>query len=336
MGIEPTFASAADNIGILDLYAFIRRKFTKSQVAILTYHRVCPQNDTWSNPPISPQVFEEQMDYFSRNYEIFSLAKLSQYVKMGKRLPEKVVTITFDDGYMDNYYYAYPILNKYHIPATIFLTTGHMEQDKPFWWDRVGFIIQYTGMSHLNFEELGDYSLRSNNDRSIVQRIITAKLKQIPEDRKNSIIATLERIAGVYFPPGLAKELVLSWDKIREMSNNGISFGAHTVNHPILTNMPLQQAQWEIIQSKKDIEQELGKEVDIFSYPNGCFNSDIIKFVKESGFTCAVSVLPGKLIRLSDNIYTFSRIGALEDFKMFKVEICGLWGDIRPVLRRGR
>jgi len=85
------------------------------------------------------------------------------------------------------------------------------------------------------------------------------------------------------------------------MNNDGITFGAHTVNHTILTNIPLEQAKQEIAQSKMDIENILGKEVNTFSYPNGDSNPELIKLVEEIGFSCAVCIHPLKLLNLNDN-----------------------------------
>ena len=184
MGIKNAVASAANTLSILDLYAFSRRQLTTSQTAILTYHRVCPKNDDWSLETINPHAFEQQMEYFCRKYEILSLADLTQHIMQAKRLPKRAVVITFDDGYLDNYLYAYPILNKYHIPATIFLTTGQISSDKLFWWDKVGYIIQNTSERQLNFEELGEHSLQSVKEKNKAQKIITERLKHINEDRK--------------------------------------------------------------------------------------------------------------------------------------------------------
>lgn len=120
------------------------------------------------------------------------------------------------------------------------------------------------------------------------------------------------------------------------MSKAGISFDARTINHPVLTNLPLEQARWEIVQSKKDIEEKLGKEVTAFSYPKGDFSFEIVKLIRESGFTCAVSILPAKLISHKDSPYRLSRVGVLGDFSKFKVLFCGLWGDLLGRLFLGR
>lgn len=328
-------ALTANRSGLLNSYAFLRRKLTKSQVAILMYHRVCPQIDSWTLEPLSPREFERQIEYFCRSYELLALNQLVAYICQRKTLPEKAVVITFDDGYRDNYLYAYPILKKYRVPATMFLTTGYIGKGRLFWWDEIGYIINNTTAAQLDLDELGSYSLHPPN-RCRAGFIISQKLKNLPDGRKNVLIERLTSICQVSIPPGLGCDFVLSWDEVREMSSNGITFGAHTVNHPILTNVPLQRAKWEIVQSKKDIEEKLGKEVTAFSYPNGDFSAEIVKLVQENGLTCAVSVSPNKLVSRKDSPYGLGRIGGLENFSEFKVKLCGLWGDLQGILSRSR
>jgi len=332
MEIKGLAAAIANDLGFLDTYAFIRRKLTKSQVAILMYHRISPHKDSWSLEPLSPQEFEKQIAYFYRNYEIVPLERLASCIRQGNTLPDRAVIITLDDGYKDNYLYAYPVLKKYHVPATIFLTTGHIGTGELFWWDKVGYIVNNSIVTQLDLDELGSFSFSSTTDKHQTGLEIIEKLKNLPDESKNVLIEKLVSICGVEIPPDLGRDFILSWKEVKEMSSSGISFGAHTVNHPILTNLPLEQAKWEITQSKRDIEERLGKEVTTFSYPNGNFNAGVVELVQEAGFSCAVSVLPGRLISLKDNPYCLSRIGAIEDFNKLKVLLCGLWGDLQSII----
>jgi peptidoglycan/xylan/chitin deacetylase (PgdA/CDA1 family) len=332
MEIKGVIAAAGHHLGLLDAYGLVRRKLTKSQVAILMYHRVCPKRDSWSLKPLSPRNFEKQIEYFCRNYEILSLDKLAQCLQEGKPLPERAVVITFDDGYKDNYLYAYPILRKYRIPAAIFLVTGHIGNANLFWWDKVSYAVQHASVERLSLDELGSHSLRSRPDKSRANLIVTERLKKLPDEKKNLLIDKLVQLSGVEIPVDLGRDLILSWDEVKEMSNGDVSFGAHSVIHPILTNMPLEQAKYEIIQSKKDIEEKLGQRVTAFSYPNGDFNAELVKFVKESAFTCAVTTSPSELITSKDSPYQLSRIAAIEDFNGLKVMLCGLWGDLQGIL----
>ena len=102
-------AKYADKTRFLDFYGSLRRKISKSQVIILVYHRIGPMTDKWSvNPILHHDLFEEQMNYFSKNFEIISLNNLSEMIARGT-VPEKAAIITFDDGYKDNYEVAFPI-----------------------------------------------------------------------------------------------------------------------------------------------------------------------------------------------------------------------------------
>ena len=322
-------AIAANHSRLLDAYALLRRKLGKSQVAILMYHRIGPKKDKWyAVEPLGTEKFEKQMEYFCRNYEILTLDGLAQYIEQDKALPKKAVAITFDDGYKDNYLYAYPILTKHRMPATIFLTTGHIGTGELFWFDKVGYAIHHANTDQLELDELGAYALQSEFDKACARIRIAERLNKLPEEKKNLLTQKLLNLCQANIPANLGQEHILSWDEVREMHNKGISFGAHSVTHPILTNLPLQQARTEIMQSKKDIEEKLGQAVTTFAYPYGNYNAKIIALLREIGFTCAVTT-EAKLISPSANPYKLGRIGAVHDFNKFKVVFSGLYHDLR-------
>lgn len=192
---------------------------------ILVYHSI--SHDPMNPFSVSPEDFEKQVQFLSQKYNVISLEELVAYTR-GERdeIAPRSVAITLDDGFEDNYMFAYPILKKYGVPATIFV---------------------------------------------IVERIK-------PNDR----------------PPGEAG--YLSWDQIVEMSENGISIGSHTLTHPWLAEVSLQEARREIVESKARLEQRLGKPVRLFAYPGGrvCdFNQQIRTIVAESGYTGACVGLNG-------------------------------------------
>lgn len=102
------------------------------------------------------------------------------------------------------------------------------------------------------------------------------------------------------------KALMLSWEQVQEMSDNGIFFGSHTVTHPFLTRISRKQAQKEIRQSMDIIEQQIGKPITTFAYPSGNFNSEIKEIVKDAGYTAAVSTIPG-YNKMHDDVHTLKR-----------------------------
>jgi peptidoglycan/xylan/chitin deacetylase (PgdA/CDA1 family) len=329
--IKTLAAITANGIGFFKTYGYLRRKLTKSQIAILMYHRVSPAGDNWSINCISPESFERHLVYFSRNYNILSLEELVHNIKNEHSLPRKGVVITFDDGYRDNYVYAYPILKKYNVPATIFLTTGHIGTGNLFWWDKINYAIYHTTADQINLPELGKYRTDSRAARAHAMSSVVKKLKKFPDDRKQLLIGNLLDISGVQISSSLGKELILSWDEIRKMGKGGIVFGSHSVTHAILSNMLPDEAKKQIRQSKEDIEENTGQEVFAFSYPNGDFNAQLVELVRESGFTCAVSVNPGKLISAKDDVFKLSRLGVIEDLTSFNAMSCGFWGDMKSL-----
>ena len=327
-------AMLANRSGLLTSYAFIRRKLTQSQVLVIMYHRIGAKKDDWSFETLSPQDFERQIDYFCRNFQVLSLDEIAQYIHQEKSLPEKAVVITFDDGYRDNYLHAYPILKKYNVPAIIFLTSGHIGSDKLFWWEKVSYIIHHTAFSVLDLDELGYYNYQALENRSLTSLIICNHLKELPEEKKSIWIEKLSNKCQVTVPDGLGKDLFLSWEEVKEMSNDNIDFGAHSVSHPIMTNISLEQAKDEIVQSKKTIEENIAKEVYAFSYPNGNFNPELVRLVRDNGFTVAVSAPPyvsEKPISAKDNPFELGRIWPDEDFNKFILACSGLKGDILSI-----
>lgn len=315
-----------NNIGLPDAYTYVKRKFAGSQAVIVTYHRVCPTKAEWSISAQNPLLFERQIKHLCEHYEILSLERLASLVRE-RNLPKITATITFDDGYRDNYHYAYPALKKYHVPATIFLTTGHIGTGNPFWWDKVRYAIHNCTAAQLELHEAGNYTLKSSADRRVAASLIIEKLWNLADHRKNQLIAGLLDSTGVEMPEELSEGLLLSWEEVAEMGAHGIDFGAHTINHPNLTKVPLAEARKEIVRSKKDIEKMTGRKTDFFSYPGGMFNDKIVKIVARSDFVGAV-VSNQKWINPETGPYKLSRVGATEDFNLFKINLSGLYGDL--------
>jgi peptidoglycan/xylan/chitin deacetylase (PgdA/CDA1 family) len=331
MDIKGLFTATANALYFLDAYSFFRRKITKSQVAILTYHRVCPEIESWYSVPVTPQALEQQIQYIRHHFKVISLDELARYIERRDALPEKSIAVTFDDGYKDIYTYAYPILKKYSIPATIFLTTSNITRKSIFWWDKVGYSIRNTKNTQFNLDEIGEFSLQPKSNKYRATYNIVDKLKELSEEKRNFLIDKLIEQCQVNISPDLGRELILTWDDIKEMSHNGISFSSHSVNHQFLTKIPLESAKYEISQSKRDIEEKLGGQVTAFAYPFGDFNPELVNFVKEAGYKCAVSVSPGKLISIEDDTYKLPRILSIQNFSKFKTMVCGLWGDLVTV-----
>ena len=284
---------------------------TPARAAIFVYHQVCDQGTRRSLPAGAALEFEKQIKYLNKACKVMPLDELTEHVLAGKTLPKRAAAITFDDGYRDNYQYAYPVLKRYGLPATFFLATDYIDNRKLFWWDQLSYILHKTHLQVIEVGGLGNYYLRSDTERLQAALNITRRLKKLPDKRKNLLLESLADISAVEIPAGLGNEIILSWHEIREMSANGMDFGAHTLSHPILTRVPLKAAIKEITESKRHIEEKIRKRVTTFAYPNGTpsdHNDDITEILKESGFTFAFTSAPPGMASPEADRYHISRI----------------------------
>jgi len=153
-------------------------------VPVLNYHKVDSLNHALS---ISPQEFEEQMEYLYNNeYHTISPDELMAYLKYGKSLPEKPIMITFDDGYLDNYTNAYPIMKKYGYTGTIFIVSNLVGEDPRFVnWEQVkemqqsGFIFGSHTVNHISLTSLSKEEI--TNELTQSRDTIAQKLGKPPE-----------------------------------------------------------------------------------------------------------------------------------------------------------
>lgn len=314
--------------GFVDSYGFIRKQLFKSQVAILSYHRVGDPNEfPWNVPMVTTEDFESQMKYLIKSFEIISIDAVIKCLLQGDYLPKKAVIITFDDGYKGNFTYAYPILKKYNMTANINVSTAHIDTGNIFWWDKIKWVLWNTKLQHIDLGKFGIYRLHSLDDRIRLALNLIDKLKKLSEKEKNLTIKEIIRASGVRIPLDISDKLILSWNDIREMQIGGITFGAHSLTHPNLTKIPYEAARVEISQSKKDLQEKLDQEITLFAYPNGDFNNDTIELVKDEGFDCGLTTIPMMFNQRIDP-YKLGRIPGGWNLNTLKLFLCGVYPDL--------
>lgn len=276
-------------------FPFVARR-ALGNVQILIYHRVNDDRDSFF-PGVSIDAFANEMEYLVRHYSVLALEDAVDGMQ-SRNLPDKAVVVTFDDGYRDNYLNAFPILKRLSIPATIFLATDAIGSGRILWHDRVFTAFRETEspiLEGLVRTDLRCYSLRTLEEKLLAQRQILKLLRSVDEDERSRLIDRLISMLGVED----SKEdrgLMLNWDEIKEMHDSGISFGSHTVTHPILSTLSIDRTKMEVYGSKKTIEERLGSPVKAFAYPNGGpadFNEDIKKLVKRAGYVCGLTTIFG-------------------------------------------
>ncbi len=127
-------------LGLHSLFRFLHRH----SLTILLYHGVAPKRDigiyNYRKKFIDPLIFARQMEYLRRKYTILPLEEAMRALENGT-LPPYAMAITFDDGYANNYTYAFPVLRAHSVPATVYLTTDFVEHKKPLWVDRLEYLV---------------------------------------------------------------------------------------------------------------------------------------------------------------------------------------------------
>ena len=264
---------------------------------ILIYHRV---NELDADPQllaVSPKNFEAQMKYLQENYLTISLQELVRSMNTEK-VPKNAVVVTFDDGYTDNLYHAKPIMEKYGVPGTVFVTTGMVNSTREFWWDELERIF-LADSSVLN-RTLGlvvgqttEYLHIDSKDKALeVYKRLHSLLMTATIDERQQFLDELLNWAGVK-PDGRISHRCMNGAELLELAKGGlIEIGAHTVNHGVLARETPERQRWEIDLSKKALEDILGMQVKSFSYPFGGIadiSPNTPALVKEVGFNCGIA-----------------------------------------------
>jgi peptidoglycan/xylan/chitin deacetylase (PgdA/CDA1 family)/CelD/BcsL family acetyltransferase involved in cellulose biosynthesis len=270
---------------------------------ILYFHRVNNENDPFF-PAMRTELFEQEMRFVAEHYEVVSLAELLDHLEEGR--PETLISITFDDGYADNYQNAFPVLQRYGLPATIFLTTGSVDSREPLWFEQLALALKRTNREFIDLELdiPRRFKTRTQGERLQANDQIFQLMKVLPDARRREWLSQILQQLEV-LNDGERNNKMLTWDQIRFMSANGIEFGGHTVTHPFLSRTTQEQATWEVSECKRRIETELQKPADYFAYPNGR-EEDFCDWNKEAihraGYRAALSTLWGVNYRFTDRM----------------------------------
>jgi peptidoglycan/xylan/chitin deacetylase (PgdA/CDA1 family) len=267
----------------------------------LAYHRIddadAPGFDTFKpNVSASPELFAQQMDYINKRFSVISIKDLLGWINGDKRLPKYPLLITFDDGYADNYTNAHPILERNGFPTVIFLATGCIGKDTPFFWDLAAYCFAHTKLKKAEFPLIGEQTWDNEIERDRVLEKWNSAIKWLPYQERELMANRLLEILQVTIPQDAFSGLYMTWNQVRQLARRGVDMGAHTENHPILTKISIERVKNEFASSKKLIMEKTGQSVESFAYPNGLssdFNNEIVDIVREEGFKVAFTLLPG-------------------------------------------
>ncbi|MGH8322353.1 MAG: polysaccharide deacetylase family protein [Steroidobacteraceae bacterium] len=277
----------------------------RTSLTVLAYHRVVPAGSPESYPvdleliSATPEQLDWQMEYIRRHMNPVSLAQLTAHLEGGPPLPPAAVAVTFDDGFIDTYRYAFPILRRHSIPATVFVATGYVDSGEPFWFELAADLTLQVEPGALRIEECAEAfpAGHAMHERRGSLRRLHQVLKKLPNARRTEVISGWARRFAVRTDTA-ATELSrpISWAQVTEMAAAGIDFGSHTVTHPNLTQLADPDLEWELCESKRVLEDRLGRRVDTLAYPIGtpsAYDTRVVAAAKHAGFRLALSYVSG-------------------------------------------
>jgi peptidoglycan/xylan/chitin deacetylase (PgdA/CDA1 family) len=303
--------------GIVKLF---ERIYQKHRCIVLVYHRIIAP--AAEDLPIQdgmyviPAVFEQHLKYLKNHYNMLSLDKFLLTLA-GNRSFGKDCHITFDDGWLDNFTNAFPLLKKHRIPATVFLSTDFIGTSEWFWPEKILYLFTQEKRSPRKKLILPESSyifrLIYQSKSSLEKRINAAInfLKKMPPLTIESVLEELKEACGLKSFP--SRRLLLNWDEVKKMGKSDITFGSHTRTHAILTSIDNKsEIKAELEESKAEIENQTGQEVKCFSFPNGNSSNQLIQLVKKCGYACSFIGDTGKIDGNADP-YSLKRIGMHND-----------------------
>lgn len=310
-----------------------------ADLVVLAYHRVFDVSDTKVFPydlelvSASTDDFRRQMEHLKRNYTVVTMGQVLTALDGGGRLPSRPVVVTFDDGHADNYTNAFPILREFNVPATIFLTTDYIGGERTFWFDHVANLLLRLDTDRLQVPGLEEvFVLTDHESRRFASRKILRHLARISDVQRRKTIGWIEACPVGEFPSrhhGLSG--AMTWEQVREMAAAGCDFGSHTLSHPVLSQLEAGALEYELVDSRTIIGQQIGRPVETIAYPEGMersFNPAVFAAVRRAGYRLGFSYIPGTNVlthldrfavrRLAVERYTsFNRFCAMLEFPEF-------------------
>ncbi|WP_210394979.1 polysaccharide deacetylase family protein [Motiliproteus sediminis] len=261
----------------------------RNLLTILNYHQVVAEFDPLRPTEPTAAIFEQHLRTIKRYFAVFTLNDAMLHLQAGT-LPPRALVITFDDGYANNHDVALPLLQRYNIPATFFLTSAFVDGGA-MWNDR---LIEALRIGAINDAALRAVDLEPTTilDQPLSQAVerLLQQVKHQPADKRQQTVERLCQTAPV-------PTLMMGAEQIARIHAAGMEIGGHSHSHPILAALETESCRREITTNKQLLETIIGMPIRSFAYPNGKpeqdYTRDVIDAVKGAGYCQAVSTAWG-------------------------------------------
>lgn len=336
-------------LNYLQIYALLRHN-KRRQILVLMYHGVSEKNITslenFDGKHVYKKLFERQIKYLKKCYNIISMDYYMACMQTNKRLPKNPAIITFDDGYRNNFTVLQPIITKYRMPVTIFLPVRQIGANTiNSLTSIISFLISKTSKKSVRFKIIDnlheyDLSVRRKSLSSIIR--IRQQLGSLSSSESKKAIDELAKETGVSLPDNDDNLLLMSWDEVMQFDKLKpyISFGSHTLTHPDLTKLSQKEMKKELELSKNELERKFGRKINHLAYPFGYYNDAVIEASRKAGYSAAVTTEYGynktgsdplrlKRVAVNNMGMAFFMLGLFFDLRRYLINTRGILSRIR-------
>ncbi|MBS2012694.1 MAG: polysaccharide deacetylase family protein [Deltaproteobacteria bacterium] len=282
-----------------------RRYVRMPYLPIVTYHRLgVPAIDAKelddSVVDATKEDFDRQVALMTKRFTVLGVEELRQFFFEGRPLPKNPVLITFDDGYKACYDIALPILKKYGTKAIFFISTGHMNDRKAFWWDRANYLVKRTKKTRIELEYPKHAVYELNGDRSKALTRILDVIKMTFGMDVERYLQELSKATDVPWTEAddkrITDDVLMTWDQVRAMHRAGMDVESHTHTHRVLTTLPADELEAELVGSKRLLEEKIDAPVRALAYPvslSMAENGHILEAVRKARYELGFSTSSG-------------------------------------------
>ena len=262
---------------VTPLPEMVLRYRARRHLTVLGYHRILPpvgKDFPFNESVISatPEEFAREIKYLKANTDVISISELLAGLRNPASLPDRPAVITFDDAYVDNYRYAFPILKDVGLPACFFMCTALPGTREIPWHEEWVICLKKSKATRIDSPFGGDdapYSLDGVDRAASISRF-RQKARYYPWSKVHGMLERLSAFTGVDARSFITESLFMSWEQAREMEAGGMTMGGHTRTHPILSRVDDPAVlREEIAGCFEDLSRELGKGPLAFAYPFG-------------------------------------------------------------------
>lgn len=284
------------------------RHHTRRRLLGLCYHGVAaeagPVVDSRTRIAVTLRQFEAQMRHLRQNWTPVTSSQVRDAVIGGRPLPDRAVHVSFDDGYRNNLTVAAPVLSRYEIPATVFVTSGFLDTQKILWPLELHERLAVAHSSLLmelaqRLKVTLPCTLAPEDCPQRAEQVLPLldAVKRLPPAPREKFLDELRAETGLDLSVAWRRELYepLAWSELSELARHGLEIGVHTVTHPNLALLTQAEQRYEIGMGRERIEQVLGEpfRCTSFAYPFGSrndYSDEVVATVKELGFQLAFTL----------------------------------------------